>query len=1698
MQRYRCTTRARFTSGLCGLGIILGGGKLASAQFAVPMVTVPAAHHQPLGPGYDYRIGRYEVTNQQFADFLNDAQANPGTRGAFLNFDPVTAVVKLVGDATLLFDPAIGGDLTFDLTANNGNGAYVADMGRGGFPVSGVTWYGAVKYCNWLTAAQGMTSPDQRVYYEGPAAAHWYPLSVPPAASAVRDQTAAERAALVAQYRGFRLPMDDQATTASAYNEWYKAAAWLEGPRLNRIYGFGRDALTAGSANYKSSNDPFEEGITPVGFFGVDGDRLQTDPLFGWPLAPPATFGVSDTDNGYGLHDICGNVAEWLQDWGDAPGEKVTRGGHFGNTADSAFLRNHVRLSRPATTALREVGFRVAQAIDIPVAGEVPVMQDVIRCDGLIGGPLSVSALTLSLQNRTTQTIDDITLTPSLAGLVVPQAAGNQLAPAGSADYAITIDSLKGGETQTPPAPELVLVPGDDLQTGGPTHDFWIGRIEVTNAQFAAFLNDALANAKIVTRNERSQHMYFDTDAGNVYVGDQVDGATGTAAPSVTLVTLMYDTTLGKIGFNGTAYVVASGFAPHPVVGVSWFGAVKYCNWRSLNEGMPAAFRAYAEAPFPALDLWRPVSATTANWLPGTFDAVTRTNWIHDTLGYRLPMDEESVGVAAYNEWHKAASYRGLDALGFTQFDAVYGFGRDVITDPDANTVSSQDLFEPGTTPTGDYDGAQRLAPAPSACLATQPSGKLSSATENGYGLKDVTGNVAEWLTDFGVDMTQRGVRGGSWRTSHLSPLLTNTVRDSRAAHIPADDLGFRVVRGAGKVATVRVHSPSFGVDHTAYLMLHLRRPLEVWPLDDAVWTQPYALGTSLSTTFTINNFATGPVAVRATVDGAWLSVQALGLTAVSTTEVAGTIFGFGSIHLDVSATAAVTALSPGEYTGTVTVSDESSPATITRLVRLTIPLPATIAEEDHVPADFHGLPGGPFMTAILSTKFPPETAAFVVTALAPVPLGYVLTIDQPWLKAVAADPLEGTLDAAPDTVTILARLDAMVAATLSPGVHQARVRATLTDPANNDLVMTAEHVVRLTVDDWLNVTPPDEWVVTHVPQQTPPAMLPIQLHNRATGTVDVQVCVDRPWLEAEATDLELSAGQMDVTTVSLSAAAEDLDNGEYEGNIVIRDLVSDAEHVRAVRLTVSTSFAVTPAASFATSAVAGGAARVPAKVYVLTNGGAAPLNWSAAVPSGPAWLRLNGQASASGTIPPFSSTAVVAAIDATQTALLPAGLHSAAVEFRDFATNVVFTRQVNVTVVTPRFAINESVVATTAAQPNGPMHSFALGTFHVSHAEFAAFLNDALANPTNERGQFMYFDTATGDVYLNFAVVGASGTGAGGRTVKMFAPSVGGQITYSNAAYQVVTTPFDATQHPVTGVSWYGAVKFANWLTLDQGFAPGERCYAETSAALLSGWRPISVSDAAWAARDLTDGERQILVTSCPGFRLPMDDAASNFNPALDAADLYNEWFKAAAWDPVAGVNRVYGFGRDAMVTAGASAGRDANYRCSGDPFESAVDCTLGMTTPVGYYGGPSADPLYPATANANGFGIHDLSGNVHQWMQCRYSPHTQSINFRAIRGGSFNDAGTSDLLKATGRTFTTATATSRFVSLRVVRALPSISADLDGSGNVDGLDYLLLSTQWTGPLGSPTAAGVAFDLDQDGDVDLADFARMALDFSQ
>jgi len=307
--------------------------------------------------------------------------------------------------------------------------------------------------------------------------------------------------------------------------------------------------------------------------------------------------------------------------------------------------------------------------------------------------------------------------------------------------------------------------------------------------------------------------------------------------------------------------------------------------------------------------------------------------------------------------------------------------------------------------------------------------------------------------------------------------------------------------------------------------------------------------------------------------------------------------------------------------------------------------------------------------------------------------------------------------------------------------------------------------------------------------------------------------------------------------------------------------------------------------------------------------------------------------------------------------------------------------------------------------EPNGPSHDFWMGRYEVTVAQYIAFLNDAEANADNERGAYMVFDPNNGDVGL------PNGTFSDdifdisdcNNVTFVFVPRY--TIVYDPnlpAGARYTYDPNDA-EYPIVGVSWVGAVKFCNWLTIDHGLDPNQRCYAEGET--LGDWQPVTIDKAEWVDRDLNDLERQTLVDDYVGYRLPMDNLGWEANGWLDGQpNPYNEWYKAAAYDAnapdtvregkhgekVPPDHWQFGYGGDDPDLSKANFTLyDANDPNGVDPS------TVRFPVPVGTY----------AANNGNPWGIDDLSGNVYEWGQ-DYCNSTSDFIRHATHGKAFSGA--------------------------------------------------------------------------------------------
>ncbi len=605
-----------------------------------------------------YNIGKFEVTNGQFAAVLNWAKGHGYLKNSDGSYYSSGDVYVDEGDRQqILFLTHAYCPITYTNGAFGWKTRDTYSMEH--HPVTTVTWHGAVAFCNWLSEAQGLTPCYDLKTWE-----------------------------IITPYPdGYRLPTEA---------EWERAAAWDSDAGKHWIYGMMTDTLT-GKAHC-SYGDGSPSGVNPLGLTELP----YTSPA-GWfdgvHVSPNGSIATVDSPSPAGCYDMSGNVWEWCHDkhldtyysggsmtdpTGPVSGTgREMRGGSWGNAKSNS--RTAYRPGGlPQNYRDNYTGFRVARSpIHIPM--------------------VDVAGGTFTMGRR-----DD----------------GD--------------DGAYGGADELP-RHEVTLSP------------YKIGKFEITNGQFATVLN--WANARGYLKNSTGAAY----TSGDVYVDEG----------SLQLVAAVSESTSDVQFVNGTfAPKTRDGYSMvnHPVVWVSWFGAVCFCNWLSEMEGLTPCY--------------------------------TLTTWALSVAsgGYRLPTEAE---------WEYAA---GWNTSGSTHW--IYGFQSDTLTgkarcnyyDANPNHVNPMGMVsEPYTSPAGWFNGVN-----------ISPNGSITTVDSfSPAGCYDMSGGVNEWCHDwydsygtgsqidpigpgFGSDRT---MRGGSW------PSSWDSCRSAFRNHTTPGDhryfIGFRITRSS-------------------------------------------------------------------------------------------------------------------------------------------------------------------------------------------------------------------------------------------------------------------------------------------------------------------------------------------------------------------------------------------------------------------------------------------------------------------------------------------------------------------------------------------------------------------------------------------------------------------------------------------------------------------------------------------------------------------------------------------------------------------------------------------------------------------------------------------------------------------------------------------------------------------------------------
>ncbi len=243
-----------------------------------------------------YRISKYEVTNAQYAEFLNVvAVADPN---------------GLYNTGTANPSPGFHGGIT--RSGSSGSFAYSTIAGRENMPVNYVSFWDAVRFANWLHNGQPTGAQDNTTTEDGA-----YTLTP----SGMANNTITRNAGATVF-----VPSED---------EWYKAAYYDAGSASYFDYPAGSDAQTTGAAPGATANTANSEFVV--------GDLTDVGSYTG-AASPSGTF------------DQGGNTYEWNE--AISGSNPAVQGGAFDTL--SGFLGAVWRFTSGPSISGRNSGFRVA------------------------------------------------------------------------------------------------------------------------------------------------------------------------------------------------------------------------------------------------------------------------------------------------------------------------------------------------------------------------------------------------------------------------------------------------------------------------------------------------------------------------------------------------------------------------------------------------------------------------------------------------------------------------------------------------------------------------------------------------------------------------------------------------------------------------------------------------------------------------------------------------------------------------------------------------------------------------------------------------------------------------------------------------------------------------------------------------------------------------------------------------------------------------------------------------------------------------------------------------------------------------------------------------------------------------------------------------------------------------------------------
>jgi formylglycine-generating enzyme required for sulfatase activity len=549
--------------------------------------------------------------------------------------------------------------------------------------------------------------------------------------------------------------------------------------------------------------------------------------------------------NALGLHDMSGNVAEWVNDWygsyasapatnptGPATGlYRVMRGSSWGQFAGGPVdwirrLRSSSRSWDAPQVVASTRGFRVARTVAV-----APSLAAVAPSTGPTGGGTTITLTGSNLTGTVSVSIGGAFAT---SVSVVDDTTVTAVTPGGPAGaYPVTI-TAPGGTATLPnaftyaiAAPTLSSVSPAVGETDGGTTITLIGTN--LNGATGVTVGGAAASSVIVVNATTVTAVTPAGTAGAKVIAITTPGGTATLPNAFTYVSLATPAWATLIEAIPDPAVITNPALRDAIIATGWAWRVRDNAAQiemllvppgTFNMGCSASSTSgcYAfENPV------HPVTLTNAFYI-GRYE-VTQAQWTA-----KMGMNPSSFQSASSDVPAAQVPNRPVDSV---SWNASQGFlaatGLRLPTEAEweyacrAGTTTafhSMPLFPDGTNSVT-YAGAIAWFNSNSVSQTRPVGGKAANA----LGLHDMSGNVIEWVNDWysstyyasspstnppgPASGSQRVVRGGKWDSSEN--LIRSSVRWFYTPDWTSDRPGFRVARTAVAAPTITSVAPSAG-----------------------------------------------------------------------------------------------------------------------------------------------------------------------------------------------------------------------------------------------------------------------------------------------------------------------------------------------------------------------------------------------------------------------------------------------------------------------------------------------------------------------------------------------------------------------------------------------------------------------------------------------------------------------------------------------------------------------------------------------------------------------------------------------------------------------------------------------------------------------------------------------------------------------